>query len=99
MSAPLLPEMWPLHKIAKELGKASHVLVTASRAGTFPPVVRVGALWFVQAEACRAWFDRQHAGEDPSSRDLDRIRAAGRAAAGSPRRRLPDQPARHRSSS
>lgn len=88
----LLPEMWPLHKLAKELGKASHVLVTASRNGAFPPVVKVGALWFVEAEKVRDWFSRNHAADESSPADRDRIRQAGRAAGGSQPARRPRQP-------
>ena len=89
----LLPEMWPLHQIAKELGKASHVLVSASRNGTFPPVVKVGALWFVEAEKVRAWFGRNHANENAATpADRDRIRKAGRAAAAKQPERRPRQP-------
>ena len=99
MTAPLLPEMWPLHRIAKELGKASHVLVAASRSGTFPPVIRVGALWFVKAEEVRAWFDKNHAVDVASPATLDRVKAAGRASASSQRRRLPAQLRAHSASS
>lgn len=75
----LLPEMWPLSKVAKELGKASHVLVDASRRGQFPPLVRVGSCWFVKADACREWFDRQHVAEGFTESQLEQIRHAGRA--------------------
>lgn len=95
----LLPEMWPLHKVAKELGKASHVLVTAARNGTFPPVVKVGAVWFVEAEKCRDWFSRNHAADDVSPADRDRIRQAGRAASGQPPARRLRQPRGHTSRS
>ena len=91
MGERLLPELWPLHQIAKELGKASHVLVDASRAGTFPPLVRVGALWFVKAELMREWIDRQHAAVTVTPGQRDRIRAAG-VAAGQPPARRPRQP-------
>lgn len=90
----LLPEMWPVARVARELGKASHVLVDASRRGEFPPVVRVGGCWYVRADACRDWFDRQHA-ESLSEAQLAQIRQAGRdpqaAEARRPARR-PDQP-------
>lgn len=89
--ANLLPELWPLHRVAKELGKASHVLVTASRNGTFPPVFRVGALWFVKADDVRAWFSRNHA-EAPATADIERVRQAGRAVAARQPRRRPAQP-------
>lgn len=92
MSDRLLPEMWPVHRIAKELGKAGHVLVTASRNGTFPPVVRVGALWFVKADHVREWFDKQHATGSVTPEQRDRIRQAGRAVAGSPPSPRPRQP-------
>jgi len=84
----LLPELWPLHRVAKELGKASHVLVTAAQDGRFPPVYRVGALWFVRADDVRDWFSRNHATK-ASEAELDRIRAAGRVnqPEPSPRRR------------
>ena len=87
----LLPELWPLHQIAKELGKASHVLVSASQAGTFPPVIRIGALWFVKAELMREWIDRQHAASIVTPEQRDRIRAAGDVAAQLPAPR-PRQP-------
>ena len=87
----LLPELWPLHQIAKELGKASHVLVDASRTGTFPPVIRIGALWFVKADLMREWVDRQHAAATVTPEQRDRIRAAGAAASPPPARR-PRQP-------
>lgn len=77
----LLPEMWPLHRVAKELDKASHVLVSASRNGTFPPIVRVGALWFVKADDVREWFSRNHAKVAPTA-DYERVRQAGRKQTG-----------------
>lgn len=96
----LLPELWPLHRLAKELGKATHVLVSASRAGQFPPIVRVGAVWFVKAELVRAWFDSQHAASTVTSQQRDRIRQAGQAVAGQPPRSPRRQPrARTESSS
>jgi len=92
VSDELLPELWPLHRIAKELGKATHVLVAASKAGTFPAIVRVGAVWFVKAELVRSWFNFQHAKPKVTPAQMERIRQAGRAArAGSPSRR-PRQP-------
>ena len=91
MAASLLPELWPLHKLAKELGKATHVLVSASRAGTFPPVVRVGAVWFVKADLVRAWFDGQHAAVSVTPAQQDRIRQAGQAEAGALPSRRPRQ--------
>lgn len=77
----LLPEMWPLAKVAKELGKASHVLVDASRRGEFPPLVRVGATWYVKADACREWFERQHVDPGLTPAQLEQVRHAGRAIA------------------
>lgn len=88
----LLPELWPLHRVAKELGKATHVLVDASRRGEFAPVIRVGAVWFVRADACREWFERQHAVATVTSGQRERIRQAGRAEGArqpSPRPRQP----------
>lgn len=90
MTDRLLPELWPLHRVAKELGKATHVLVAASREGRFPPVVQIGALWHVRADLMTAWVNGQHAGAGVSPEQRARIREAGRSAAGeqpSPRRR------------
>lgn len=36
MSARVIPDMVPLHLVAKQLGKSSNVLVVASGQGTFP---------------------------------------------------------------
>ncbi|MEO6593712.1 MAG: hypothetical protein ABIP94_03045 [Planctomycetota bacterium] len=74
----LLPEMWPLHRVAKELGKATHVLVAASARGKFPPIVQVGAVWFVHAAAVREWVNRNHA-VPISQGQRERIRRAGRS--------------------
>lgn len=76
----LLPEIWPLHKVAKELGKATHVLVSASAEGAFPPVFRIGAVWHVQAELVREWIEKNQA---PPPKPLNRIRVrdAGRKGA------------------
>lgn len=95
----LLPEQWPLHRVAKELGKATHVLVTASRQGTFPHVVKVGSVWYVNAAECSAWFDRQHATSSVTSLQRDRIRLAGRGEAERLLPRLPRQPRAHTASS
>ena len=57
----VIPEMVPLHRVAKELDKATHVLVSASRSGTFCPIVKVGAVWFVRRDELDSWFGRQHA--------------------------------------
>lgn len=88
----LLPELWPLHQVAKELGKATHVLVSASRDGTFPPLSRVGAVWYVKADLVREWFDRQHAVGSVTPEQRDRIRKAGRSGADAPRARRQRQP-------
>ncbi|HEX5050370.1 MAG TPA: hypothetical protein VFZ65_01230, partial [Planctomycetota bacterium] len=71
------------------LGKATHSLVAASKVGTFPPLVRVGAIWFVKASDVRAWFDRNHAAPAVTEAQRERIRQAGqpeRAAWLKPRR-------------
>lgn len=96
----LLPELWPLHRVAKELGKATHVLVAASRAGQFPPVVKIGAVWHVRAELMTAWVNRQHATASVTAEQRERIRAAGRTgAAERPSRRRRQPRARSASSS
>lgn len=90
--ANLLPELWPLHRIAKELGKATHVLVDASSRGEFPPLVRIGAVWHVKADLMREWVDRNHAATTVTPAQIDQIRQAGRAEAApqpSPRPRQP----------
>lgn len=78
----------PLHVVAKQLKKATHVLVSASRLGHFPPVVKVGHVWYVSADAVAAWFARQHATNDATEGQRDRIRQAGRGIGG-PRPRRP----------
>lgn len=82
----VLPEMVELHRVAKELRKASHVLVDASARGQFPPVVKVGAVWYVDRAKLADWFSRNHAtlGDDVSPLELDRIRAAGQAGVSAP---------------
>lgn len=97
----ILPEMVPLHRVAKELGKATSVLVAASREGRFCPLVRVGAVWFVKLDEVKAWFDRQHAKSvQVTPADRERIRQAGRAeATGSPARRRHQPRARTAASS
>lgn len=87
----LLPETWPLHRIAQELGKSSNVLVDASRRGTFPALVKIGALWYVKADDMRAWFAKQHA-TSATPAQLERIRQAGRAATARQPKRRPRQP-------
>lgn len=91
-STRLLPEQWPLHRIAKELGKATHVLVAASRHGKFPHVVMVGNVWYVNAAECVAWFERQHAPSSVTQAQRDRIRQAGRGEVVPPPRRPQIQP-------
>lgn len=59
-TARLLPEQWRLSIVARELRVHAHTLVEASRDGRFPPLVRVGRCWFVDAAAVRDWFSRQH---------------------------------------
>jgi hypothetical protein len=88
----LLPELWPLHRIAKQLGKATHVLVDASRRGEFPGIIRFGAVWYVKADSMRAWIEKNHAATTVTPAQIDQIRQAGRAAAApqpSPRPRQP----------
>lgn len=77
----VIPEVVPLHQVAKELGKSTHVLVSASSAGTFCPVVKVGAVWYVRTDLLREWFDRQHAVSQstPESRQWMRRAAGGGA--------------------
>lgn len=77
---PLLPELWELHKVARELGSSTQVLVEASSRGEFPPVVRIGAKWHVKADLMREWIERQHAPEQVSQAHVDRMKAAARAA-------------------
>ena len=88
----LLPELWPLHRIAKELGKATHVLVSASREGRFPPVIQIGAVWHVRADLMTEWVYRQHATSTVTPEQRDRIREAGRSAEGAPPSRRRRQP-------
>lgn len=60
MTDRLLPEMWPLHRLAAELGRKPASLVAASRRGQFPPLVRIGRDWFVPADAMREWVGKNH---------------------------------------
>lgn len=90
--ARLLPELWPLHLIGKELGKSTQVLVEASSRGEFPPVVRIGATWHVKADLMREWLERQHAPQMVSQAHVERMQAAARAAVSRPRGRRQLQP-------
>lgn len=87
----LLPELWRVAAVARELGMQTHSLVAASRRGQFPRVVQVGRTWFARAADVRDWFARQHAADDVSPLLLDRIRAAGEPVDGArpARRRRP----------
>lgn len=89
--ASILPTLIPLRRVAKELGKSTHVLVSASAAGTFPPVVCVGAMWFVKAALLHEWFDQQHA-ESVTPAHLERMRQAARDEAGAPLSPRPPRP-------
>lgn len=80
MTDRLLPELWPLHRVARELGKATHVLVDASRRGDFCPIHKVGAVWFVRADAVREWFSRNHAA-GATAAELTAMRQAARGVA------------------
>lgn len=95
-----LPPMVPLHEVAKELGKQTNVLVSASRRGEFCPIVRVGAVWYVRRDLLNEWFNRQHAVSlsTPESRRWLRSQA-GSAAAEPPSPRPPQPRARSASSS
>jgi hypothetical protein len=85
---PIIPgDPVPLHRVAKQLGKATHVLVDASRRGEFPHVVKVGAVWYVSHDAVLVWFGKQHAHGTVSPAQQDRIRQAGRDAGAQPRPR------------
>ena len=96
----LLPELWPLHRVAAELGRSTYNLVDASRRGNFPPVHQVGRTWFVKADAVRDWFATNHAALRVTPEQRDRIRAAGRAeGARLPARRQPRLRARSAASS
>lgn len=96
----LLPELWPLRLVGKELGKATQVLVEASSRGEFPPVVRIGATWHVRADLMREWVQRQHAPELVSQAHVARMQQAARAAVSQPpARRLRQPRARSASSS
>lgn len=99
MSERLLPEVWPLHQVAKELGKATHVLVEASSAGTFPPVFRIGAVWHVRAELMRAWINSQQAPAPATAEQRERVRAAGQGEVSQPRARRRVQPRAHTAAS
>lgn len=84
----LLPEMWRLANVARELHVHSSTLVDASRRGRFPPVVRVGGVWMVQAESVREWFSRQHAAPlNPGKRVAVKAALRGGAAGLRARRR------------
>jgi hypothetical protein len=88
----LLPELWPLHRIAKELGKSTHVLVDASTRGEFPSLVRFGAVWHVRADLMREWCDRQHAPAALTPGQIDQIRQAAQGEEAPPPSRRPRQP-------
>lgn len=75
---PLIPEMLPLHRVAGELNKATHILVAASRRGEFVPLVRVGSQWYVRADEVREWFASDHE-HGPSRAETRALKAAGAA--------------------
>lgn len=56
MTGRLLPEMWRLHQVAKELGKETRELVDASARGEFPRIKKIGHLWFVEADLVHKWL-------------------------------------------
>lgn len=87
----LLPEMWKLADVARELGVQSHTLVAASQRGRFCPVIQVGRAWYAKAADVRAWFAASRSPEiNPLL--LDRVRAAGAPLDGEPLPRRPRQP-------
>lgn len=87
-----LPPMVQLHEVAKELGKQTNVLVCASSRGEFPPIVKVGAVWYVRRDRLNEWFDRQHAPEAPTPERLQWVRQAAGSAAAEPPSPRPLQP-------
>ena len=88
----ILPETVPLHLIAKELGQSTHVLVAASVRGEFPPLVRVGRVWRVRRDLLTEWFGKQHATNEITPAQSERIRQAGQSEAGELRALPPLQP-------
>lgn len=87
----LLPEMWKLADVARELGVQSHTLVAAARRGQFCAVFQVGRAWYARAADVREWFAKSAAPEI-SPLLLDRVRAAGAPPDGEPLPRRPRQP-------
>lgn len=74
-----LPDLWPLRRLAIELGRKPASLVAASQRGQFPPLVRIGRDWFVRADAMRAWMQRDHV-HDAASRVQTAVEVADAAA-------------------
>lgn len=87
-----LPPVIPLHEVARELRKSTHVLVSASSAGTFPPIVRVGAIWFVRQDLLADWFGRQHAPAAVTPLQTAWVRQAAETAACAPPSPHPRRP-------
>lgn len=72
----VIPEMMALSKVAKQLGKSSHVLVRASQRGEFVPLVRVGTKWYVRVDLLRQWFAADHSA-GPTLAEIAAMKAAG----------------------
>lgn len=54
----MIPKMKPVHEVAKRLGTTTDNLVTSSRAGGFPPVVKINRTYFVPIAAVLKWIER-----------------------------------------
>lgn len=72
----IIPEMMALSKVAKQLGKSSHVLVRASQRGEFVPLVRVGTKWYARVDLLRQWFAADHSA-GPTPAEIAAMKAAG----------------------
>lgn len=72
----VIPEMVALSKVAKQLGKSSHVLVRASQRGEFVPLVRVGAKWYARVDLLHEWFAADHSA-GPTPAEIAALKAAG----------------------
>lgn len=86
-----LPDMTPMHLVAKRLGVHGHTLVEASARGEFVRLVRVGQRWYAPTAELQDWFARQHA-RVLSPQQVEAIRLA--ATAERPPRRAPRRRAR-----
>lgn len=94
-----LPPMVPLHEVAAELRKATHVLVSAAGRGEFAPVQRIGAVWYVRKDRLDEWFSRNHAEPCVTPAQKRRVRRAGRSEVAAQPSPLPLQPRAHTASS